>query len=125
MTVLGVRHAPAMQDEGELIFDADGCNAREGSLAKYAILSVWREADPGIELMNEQLRIVTVRVANVEGGGVRAWSDDLAGLSLTCPNHEVLFAELTLKIPSLLEQQGFRSKVVREIHQFVVEVSEI
>jgi hypothetical protein len=40
MTVLGVRHAPAMQDEGELIFDADGCNAREGSLAKYAILKL-------------------------------------------------------------------------------------
>ena len=75
--------------------------------------------------MNEQLRIVTIRVANVEGGGVRAWSDDLAGLSLTCPNHEVLFAELTLKIPSLLEQQGFHSKIVREIHQFVVEVSAV
>ena|SRR5712664_4444989 len=43
--------------------------------------------------MNEQLRIVTIRIANVEGGGVRAWSDDLAGLSLTCANHEVLFAE--------------------------------
>ena len=40
MTVLGVRHTPAMQDEGELIFDADGCNAREGSLAKYAILKL-------------------------------------------------------------------------------------
>jgi hypothetical protein len=43
--------------------------------------------------MNGQLRIVTIRIANVEGGGVRAWSDDLAGLSLTCANHEVLFAE--------------------------------
>jgi hypothetical protein len=75
--------------------------------------------------MNQQLRIVTIRIANVEDGGVRAWSDDLAGLSLTCPNHEVLFAELTIKIPSLLEQQGFHSKIVREIHQFVVEVSAI
>ena len=75
--------------------------------------------------MNHQLRIVTIRIENVEDGGVRAWSDDLAGLSLTCPNHEVLFAELTPKIASLLEQQGFRSKIVREIHQYVVEVSTI
>jgi hypothetical protein len=42
----------------------------------------------------------------------------------TCQNHEV-FAELPLKIASLLEQQGFNSKIVREIHQFVVEVSAI
>ena len=48
--------------------------------------------------MNHQLRIVTIRIENVENGGVRAWSDDLAGLSLTCPNYEVLFAELTPKI---------------------------
>jgi hypothetical protein len=75
--------------------------------------------------MNRQLRIVTIRIANVEDGGVRAWSDDLPGMSLTCPNYEVLFAELTIKIASLLEQQGFRSKIVREIHQFVVEVSAI
>ena len=75
--------------------------------------------------MNQQLRIVTVRIANLEGGGVRAWSDDLAGLALTCPNHEALFAELTIKIASLLEQQGFNSKIVREIHQFVVEVRAI
>ena len=75
--------------------------------------------------MNQQLRIVTIRIANVEDGGVRAWSDDLASLSLTCPNHEVLFAELTIKIASLLEQQGFHSKIVREIHQFVVEVRAI
>jgi hypothetical protein len=75
--------------------------------------------------MNQQLRIVTIRIENVENGGVRAWSDDLAGLSLTCPNHEVLFAELTPKIASLLEQQGFRSKIVREIHQYVVEVRTI
>jgi hypothetical protein len=75
--------------------------------------------------MNQQLRIVTIRIENVENGGVRAWSDDLAGLSLTCPNHEVLFAELTPKIASLLEQQGFYSKIVREIHQYVVEVRTI
>jgi hypothetical protein len=75
--------------------------------------------------MNQQLRIVTIRIENVEDGGVRAWSDDLAGLSLTCSNHEVLFAELTPKIASLLEQQGFRSKIVREIHQYVVEVRTI
>jgi hypothetical protein len=75
--------------------------------------------------MNNQLRIVTVRIENVKDGGVRAWSDDLTGLSLTCPNHEALFAELTPKIASLLEQQGFHSKIVREIHQFVVEVTPI
>jgi len=75
--------------------------------------------------MNQQLRTVTIRIANVEGGGVRAWSDDLAGLALTCPNHEVLFTELPLKIATLLQQQGFRSKIVREIHQFVVEVTAI
>jgi hypothetical protein len=45
--------------------------------------------------------------------------------SLTCPNHEVLFAELPLKIAGLLDQQGFHSKIVREIHQFVVEVRAI
>ena len=83
------------------------------------------EADPGIRSMNEQLRIVTVRIASVGDSGVRAWSDDLAGLSLTCPNHEVLFSELPLKIASLLEQQGFNSKIIREIHQFVVEVKTI
>jgi hypothetical protein len=75
--------------------------------------------------MDEKLRIVTIRVENLEGGGVRAWSDDLAGLSLVCPNHDVLFAELTPKIVGLLEQQGFHGKVVREIHQFVVEVKAI
>ena len=75
--------------------------------------------------MNQQLRIVTIRIENFENGGVRAWSDDLAGLSLTCPNHDVLFAELPSKITSLLEQQGFHSKIVREVHQFVVEVSAI
>jgi hypothetical protein len=75
--------------------------------------------------MNHQLRTVTIRIENVEDGGVRAWSDDLAGLSLTCPNYEVLFAELTPKIATLLEQQGFYSKIVREIHQYVVEVRTI
>ena len=75
--------------------------------------------------MNQQLRIVTIRIENSEDGSVRAWSDDLAALSLTCPNHEVLFAELTPKIESLLKQQGFHSKIVREIHQFIVEVSPI
>ncbi len=75
--------------------------------------------------MNQKLRIVTIRIANVEGCGVRAWSDDLAGLSLTCPNHEELFAQLTIKIAGLLKQGGFHSKIVREIHQFVVEVTPI
>jgi hypothetical protein len=37
----------------------------------------------------------------------------------------VLFAKLTIKIASLLEQQGFHSKIVREIHQFVVELSAV
>jgi hypothetical protein len=37
----------------------------------------------------------------------------------------MLFAELMPKIASLLEQQGFYSKIVREIHQYVVEVSEL
>lgn len=75
--------------------------------------------------MNPQLRIVTIRIANVEGGGVRAWSDDLAGLSLTLPNYEALFAELPIKISSLLAQEGFHSKSVREIHQFVFEVTPV
>ena len=75
-----------------------------------------------IRSMNQPLKIVTIRIANVEGGGVRAWSDDLAELALTCPNHEALFAELTTKIASMLEHQGFHSKIVRE---FVVEVRPI
>ena len=73
--------------------------------------------------MNPQLRTVTI--AQDANGEIRAWSDDLPGLSLTCPNYEVLFAELTIKIASLLEQQGFHSKIVREIHQFAVDVSAI
>jgi hypothetical protein len=75
--------------------------------------------------MTEQLRIVTIRIENMEDGSVRAWSDDLAGLSLSCPNYETLFAELTPKITTLLKQQGFHSKLVREIHQYVVEVKAI
>ncbi len=75
--------------------------------------------------MNPQLRTVTVRIANDANGGIRAWSDDLPGLKLTCPNHEVLFAELSQKIASLLKQQGLDSKIVREIHQFIVEVQTI
>ncbi len=98
------------------------------------LIGAWLGADLGTSSMNQQLRIVTIRIAHVEDGGVRAWSDDLAvrawsddlaGLSLTCPNHEILFAELPSKIASVLEQQGFRSKIIREIHQFVVEVSAI
>jgi hypothetical protein len=34
----------------------------------------------------------------------------------------VLFAELSPKITSLLNKQGFDSKIVREIHQFIVEI---
>jgi hypothetical protein len=37
----------------------------------------------------------------------------------------VLFAELNPKIAGLLKQQGFDSKVVREIHQFIVEVQPV
>lgn len=75
--------------------------------------------------MNPQLRTVTVRIANDANGGVRAWSDDLPGLNVTCPNHQVLFAELNPKIAGLLKEQGFHSKVVREIHQFIVEVQPV
>jgi hypothetical protein len=71
---------------------------------------------------DSQLRVVTVRIAHTQDGGLRAWSDDLPGLNVTYPNHQVLFAELSPKIASLLKQQGFDSKVVREIHQFIVEV---
>ena len=75
--------------------------------------------------MNAQLRTVTVRIANDANGGIRAWSDDLPGLNLTFPNHQVLFAELSPKIASLIKQQGFQSKIVREIHQFIVEIRAI
>jgi hypothetical protein len=75
--------------------------------------------------MDEQLRTVTVRIAHVAEGGVRAWSDDLKGLSLTCANHDALFAQLTPTIASLLEQQGLSGRIVREIHQFIMEVKQI
>ena len=75
--------------------------------------------------MNPQLRTVTVRIANDASGAILAWSDDLPGLSIACPNHQVLFAELAPKIATLLKQQGFDSKIVREIHQFIVEVQSI
>ena len=74
---------------------------------------------------DSQLRVVTVRIAHAQDGGLRAWSDDLPGLNVTYPNHQVLFAELSPKIASLLKQQGFDSKVVREIHQFIVEVQPV
>ena len=51
---------------------------------------------------------------------LRAWSDDLPALSLTCPNHKALFSELTPRIANLLKQQGFDSKIIREIHRFVI-----
>jgi hypothetical protein len=79
----------------------------------------------GVKLMNPQLRTVTVRIANDASGGVRAWSDDLPGLAISCPNRQVLFDGLAPKIASLLKQQGFDSKIVREIHQFIVEVQPI
>jgi hypothetical protein len=82
------------------------------------------EQTPGFKSMNHQLRTITVRIAN-EDGGLRAWSDDLPGLSLTCPNHQALFDELTPKIASLLKQQGFDGKIVREIYQFIVETKTI
>jgi hypothetical protein len=47
-------------------------------------------------------------------GGMRAWSDDLPGLSLACPNPQAIFAELTPTIIDLLRQRGFDSKIVRE-----------
>ena len=75
--------------------------------------------------MNPQLRTVIVRIAQDANGGIRAWSDDLPDLNMTCPNHQVLFAELSSKIANLLKQQGFDSKIVREIHQFIVEVKAI
>jgi hypothetical protein len=37
----------------------------------------------------------------------------------------VLFAELNPKIAGLLKEQGLHSKVVREIHQFIVEVQPV
>jgi hypothetical protein len=75
--------------------------------------------------MAPQLRTVTVRIANNSDGGARAWSDDLPGLSLACPNPQTLFTELTPTIIDLLRQQGFDSKIVREIHQFIVELESV
>ena len=72
--------------------------------------------------MTPQLKTVTVRIAQDASGGIRAWSDDLPDLNMTCPNHQVLFAELSPKIASLLKEQGLDSKIVREIHQFIVEI---
>ena len=71
------------------------------------------------EKMDRNLRTVTVRITNLAEGGVRTWSDDLAGLSLTCANHEALFAQLT--ILNILERQGPSDKIVREIHQYIVD----
>jgi hypothetical protein len=75
--------------------------------------------------MNHQLKTVTVRIANCEDGGVRAWSDDLPALSLTCANRDVLFGEVTTHIANLLKKQGFDSKIVREIHQYIYELQTI
>lgn len=72
--------------------------------------------------MAPQLRTVTVRIANNPDGGLRAWSDDLPELSLSCPNPQALFTELAPAITDLLRKQGFDSKIVREIHQFIVEL---
>jgi hypothetical protein len=59
---------------------------------------------------------------------LRAWSDDLPDLpvlSLTCPNHQALFSELTPRIANLLKQQGFDSKIVWEIHRFVIRLQAV
>ena len=69
-----------------------------------------------------QLRTVTVRISNSSDGRLRAWSDDLPELSLSCPNPQALFTELTPAIIDLLRKQGFEGKIVREIHQFIVEL---
>jgi hypothetical protein len=76
--------------------------------------------------MDRQLmKTVTVRIISDGDGGLRAWSDDLPGLSLTCPNHQALFGELTPQIANLLKQQGFDSKIVREIYQFIIELQTV
>ena len=72
--------------------------------------------------MNHELRTVTVRIAKTEDGSLRAWSDDLKELSLTCLNHQALFAELEPMVTNLFNQQGFDAKIVREIHQYIVEL---
>jgi hypothetical protein len=53
--------------------------------------SAGKKMDPNLktsEKMDHNLRTVIVRIANL---AVRAWSDDLASLSLTCANHEAVF----------------------------------
>ena len=75
--------------------------------------------------VDRNLRTVTVRIANLAEGGVRAWSDDLAGLSLTCANHEALFAQLVPTILNIVERQGRSGKIVREIHQYIVDEEKI
>jgi hypothetical protein len=75
--------------------------------------------------MAPQLRTVTVRIASTSEGGTRAWSDDLPGLWLTCPNHQALCTELTPKIIELLREQGFDGTIVREIHEFIVQLESV
>jgi hypothetical protein len=87
--------------------------------------SVGREENLGTKWMNHQLRTVTVRITKTGDGGFRAWSDDLKELSLTCLNHQALFAELEPMVANLFKQQGFDSKIVREIHQYIVELEAI
>ena len=72
--------------------------------------------------MNHRLQTVTVRIAKTADGSLRAWSDDLKELSFTCANHQELFAELEPMVANLFKQQGFDGKIVREIHQYIVEL---
>ncbi len=72
--------------------------------------------------MDRHLRTVTVRIARGPDGGLRAWSDDLTELSLVCPDYGMLFAQLKPEISLLLEKQGCRSTIVREIYQFIIEL---
>ena len=72
--------------------------------------------------MSHQLQTVTVRIAKTADGSLRAWSDDLKELSLTCMNHQDLFAQLEPMVTNLFKQQGFDGKIVREIHQYIVEL---
>lgn len=72
--------------------------------------------------MSHQLQTVTVRIAKTANGSLRAWSDDLKELSLTCLNHQDLFAQLEPIVTNLFKQQGLDGKIVREIHQYIVEL---
>lgn len=72
--------------------------------------------------LDQHLKTVTVRIAYEANGGIRAWSDDLPDLGMTCANHEDLFLRLETKIRSALQDQGWEGKIVREIHQYIVEV---